>query len=63
MKVKATLKQIAKNLTFLFLQFQKHLMIVLKLVIKQKLKKEYAKLKNYKPNVIGLNLKTEKTKQ
>jgi hypothetical protein len=24
MKVKATLKQIAKNLTFLFLQFQKH---------------------------------------
>jgi DNA-binding LacI/PurR family transcriptional regulator len=33
-------------------------MIVLKLVNKQKLDQEYAKLKNYKPNVIGLNLKT-----
>jgi hypothetical protein len=63
MKVKATLKQIAKNLTFLFLQFQKHLMIVLKLVIKQKLKlRNMQSLKN-KPNVIGLNLKTEKKKQ
>jgi LacI family transcriptional regulator len=38
-------------------------MIVLKLVNKQKLKlKKYAKLKNYKPNVIGLNLKNRRTK-
>jgi hypothetical protein len=35
MKVKTALKQIAKDLTFLFLQFSKAIMIVLKLVIRQ----------------------------
>jgi LacI family transcriptional regulator len=31
-------------------------------VIKQKIESRNAKLKNYKPNVIGLNLKNRKTK-
>jgi LacI family transcriptional regulator len=62
MKVKATLKQIAKELTPYRL-FLKHWTIVLEISEQTKIKiKEYAKLKNYKPNVIGLNLKNRKTK-
>jgi LacI family transcriptional regulator len=63
MKVKATLKQIAKELNVSVSTVSKALNDSPEISDQTKLIKEYAKLKNYKPNVIGLNLKTEKQKQ
>jgi LacI family transcriptional regulator len=51
MKVKATLKQIAKNLTFLFLQFSKALNDSPEISDQTKLNLGICK-ENYKPNVI-----------
>ena len=63
MKAKATLKQIAKELNVSVSTVSKALNdspeISSSTIIRIK---EYAKLKNYKPNVIGLNLKNRKTK-
>ncbi|WP_339918977.1 LacI family DNA-binding transcriptional regulator [uncultured Flavobacterium sp.] len=63
MKVKATLKQIAKELNVSVSTVSKALNDSPEISDLTKIKiKEYAKLKNYKPNVIGLNLKNRKTK-
>lgn len=63
MKVKATLKQIAKELNVSVSTVSKALNDSPEISELTKIKiKEYAKLKNYKPNVIGLNLKNRKTK-
>lgn len=63
MKVKATLKQIAKELNVSVSTVSKALNDSPEISEQTKVKiKEYAKLKNYKPNVIGLNLKNRKTK-
>lgn len=63
MKAKATLKQIAKELNVSVSTVSKALNDSPEISDVTKLKiKEYAKLKNYKPNVIGLNLKNRKTK-
>jgi LacI family transcriptional regulator len=63
MKVKATLKQIAKELHVSVSTVSKALNDSPEISELTKTKiKEYAKLKNYKPNVIGLNLKNRKTK-
>ena len=63
MKIKATLKQIAKELHVSVSTVSKALNDSPEIseLTKNKIK-EYAKLKNYKPNVIGLNLKNRKTK-
>jgi LacI family transcriptional regulator len=63
MKAKATLKQIAKELNVSVSTVSKALNDSPEIsdLTKSKIK-EYAKLKNYKPNVIGLNLKNRKTK-
>ena len=63
MKAKATLKQIAKELGVSVSTVSKALNDSPEISEQTKMKiKEYAKLKNYKPNVIGLNLKNRKTK-
>lgn len=63
MKVKATLKQIAKELNVSVSTVSKALNDSTEISDLTKAKiKEYAKLKNYKPNIIGLNLKNRKTK-
>lgn len=63
MKSKATLKQIAKELHVSVSTVSKALNDSPEISEQTKNKvKEYAKLKNYKPNVIGLNLKNRKTK-
>jgi len=63
MKSKATLKQIAKELHVSVSTVSKALNDSPEISEQTKTKvKEYAKLKNYKPNVIGLNLKNRKTK-
>lgn len=63
MKAKATLKQIAKELNVSVSTVSKALNNSPEISEQTKIKiKEYAKLKNYKPNVIGLNLKNRKTK-
>lgn len=63
MKSKATLKQIAKELGVSVSTVSKALngSPEISEPTKQRVQ-EYAKLKNYKPNVIGLNLKNRKTK-
>jgi LacI family transcriptional regulator len=63
MKAKATLKQIAKELNVSVSTVSKALNDSPEIseVTKARIK-EYAKLKNYKPNIIGLNLKNRKTK-
>ena len=63
MKIKATLKQIAKELHVSVSTVSKALNDSPEISELTKTKiKEYAKLKNYKPNIIGLNLKNRKTK-
>ena len=63
MKSKATLKQIAKELNVSVSTVSKALNDSPEISNQTKIKiKEYAKLKNYKPNIIGLNLKNRKTK-
>ncbi len=63
MKAKATLKQIAKELNVSVSTVSKALNDSPEISELTKVRiKEYAKLKNYKPNVIGLNLKNRKTK-
>ncbi len=63
MKVKATLKQIAKELNVSVSTVSKALNDSPEISEYTKIRvKEYAKLKNYKPNIIGLNLKYRKTK-
>lgn len=63
MKAKATLKQIAKELNVSVSTVSKALNDSPEISDQTKVKiKEYAKLKNYKPNIIGLNLKNRKTK-
>lgn len=63
MKAKATLKQIAKELNVSVSTVSKALNDSPEISEQTKIKiKEYAKLKNYKPNVIGINLKNRKTK-
>ena len=63
MKVKATLKQIAKELNVSVSTVSKALNDSPEISEHTKIRiKEYAKLKNYKPNIIGLNLKYRKTK-
>lgn len=63
MKAKATLKQIAKELGVSVSTVSKSLHDSPEISKQTKVKiKEYAKLKNYKPNIIGLNLKNRKTK-
>lgn len=63
MKSKATLKQIAKELNVSVSTVSKALNDSPEISEQTKTKvKEYAKLKNYKPNIIGLNLKNRKTK-
>ncbi|NHM05887.1 LacI family transcriptional regulator [Flavobacterium sp. CYK-4] len=63
MKAKATLKQIAKELHVSVSTVSKALNDSPEISEQTKIKiREYAKLKNYKPNVIGLNLKNRKTK-
>jgi len=63
MKSKATLKQIAKELHVSVSTVSKALNDSPEISESTKTKvKEYAKLKNYKPNIIGLNLKNRKTK-
>ena len=63
MRAKATLKQIAKELNVSVSTVSKALNDSPEISEQTKIKiKEYAKLKNYKPNVIGLNLKNRKTK-
>ena len=63
MKSKATLKQIAKELNVSVSTVSKALNHSSEIseLTKQRVQ-EYAKLKNYKPNVIGLNLKNRSTK-
>lgn len=63
MKIRATLKQIAKELNVSVSTVSKALNDSPEISEQTKIRvKEYAKLKNYKPNVIGLNLKNRKTK-
>lgn len=63
MKAKATLKQIAKELNVSVSTVSKALNDSPEISEQTKVRiKEYAKLKNYKPNVIGLNLKNRSTK-
>ncbi len=63
MKEKATLKQIAKELNVSVSTVSKALNDSPEISAPTKIKiQEYAKLKNYKPNIIGLNLKNRKTK-
>lgn len=63
MKARATLKQIAKELNLSSSTISKALNDSPEISDPTKIKiKEYAKLKNYRPNVIGLNLKNRKTK-
>lgn len=63
MKVKATLKQIAKELNVSVSTVSKALNDSPEISEQTKIRiKEYAKLKNYRPNIIGLNLKNRKTK-
>jgi LacI family transcriptional regulator len=63
MKAKATLKQIAKELNVSVSTVSKALNDSSEISEQTKIRiKEYAKLKNYKPNVIGLNLKNRTTK-
>lgn len=63
MKSKATLKQIAKELGVSVSTVSKALNDSPEISEPTKLRvQEYAKLKNYKPNVIGLNLKNRSTK-
>jgi LacI family transcriptional regulator len=63
MKAKATLKQIARELNVSVSTVSKALNDSPEISEQTKIRiKEYAKLKNYKPNVIGLNLKNRKTK-
>lgn len=63
MKAKATLKQIAKELNVSVSTVSKALNDSPEISLQTKTRiKEYAKLKNYKPNIIGLNLKNRKTK-
>ena len=63
MKEKATLKQIAKDLHVSVSTVSKALNDSPEISSQTKTKvQEYAKLQNYKPNVIGLNLKNRKTK-
>lgn len=63
MKTKATLKQIAKELGVSVSTVSKALNDSPEISEPTKIKiKEYAKLKNYKPNINGLNLKNRKTK-
>jgi len=63
MKVKATLKQIAKELNVSVSTVSKAINDSPEISEHTKIRvKEYAKLKNYKPNIIGLNLKYRKTK-
>jgi LacI family transcriptional regulator len=63
MKSKATLKQIAKELGVSVSTVSKALNDSPEISDPTKLRvQEYAKLKNYKPNVIGLNLKNRSTK-
>lgn len=63
MKSKATLKQIAKELGVSVSTVSKALNDSSEISAPTKLRvQEYAKLKNYKPNIIGLNLKNRSTK-
>lgn len=63
MKSKATLKQIAKELNVSVSTVSKALNDSPEISEPTKLRvQEYAKLKNYKPNVIGLNLKNRSTR-
>jgi len=63
MKVKSTLKQIAKELNVSVSTVSKALHDSREISEPTKIRiKEFAKLKNYKPNIIGLNLKNRKTK-
>jgi LacI family transcriptional regulator len=63
MKVRATLKQISKELNVSVSTVSKALNDSPEISEQTKIRiKEYAKLKNYKPNIIGLNLKNRKTK-
>jgi LacI family transcriptional regulator len=63
MKPRATLKQIAKELNVSVSTVSKALNDSPEISDLTKTKiKEYAKLKNYRPNIIGLNLKNRKTK-
>ena len=63
MKSKATLKQIAKELNVSVSTVSKALNNSPEISEPTKLRvQEYAKLKNYKPNIIGLNLKNRSTK-
>lgn len=63
MKSKATLKQIAKELGVSVSTVSKALNDSPEISDPTKIRvQEYAKLKNYKPNVIGLNLKNRSTK-
>ncbi len=63
MKIKATLKQIAKELGVSVSTVSKALNGSPEISEPTKIKiKEYAKLKNYKPNINGLNLKSQKSK-
>ena len=63
MKPKATLKQIAKEMHVSVSTVSKALNDSPEISQQTKTKiQEYAKLKNYKPNIIGLNLKHRKTK-
>lgn len=63
MKSKATLKQIAKELNVSVSTVSKALNDSPEISEQTKNRiKEYAKLKNYRPNVIGLNLKNRSTK-
>jgi LacI family transcriptional regulator len=63
MKEKATLKQIAKELSVSVSTVSKALNDSPEISEPTKIKiQEFAKLKNYKPNIIGLNLKNRKTK-
>ena len=63
MKEKATLKQIARELGVSVSTVSKALNDSTEISEATKIKiKEFAKLKNYKPNIIALNLKTRQTK-
>lgn len=63
MREKATLKQIASELNVSVSTVSKALNGSPEISEPTKIKiREYAKLRNYKPNVIGLNLKSRKTK-
>ena len=63
MKIRATLKQIAKELDVSVSTVSKALNDSPEISEQTKTRiKEYAKLKNYKPNIIGLNLKNRSTR-